>query len=248
MFWPVDFTTNAGQFLAGKKEFLNSISISFLRVVLGTSVGVTVVLLAAYPLSKAPGVLKGRGTHVLYLSFPMFFFRGLIPLFMTIRQLEMVDTLSALVLTMALNVWNVVLMINFFRSLPKELEESAVTDGASHPKILWSLYLPLAMPGIDTVVLFTVVAHWNSSWFDGLIAMNSPDNDPLQSYLYPMINQMKSITARRITAQDLELLKSLSDKTLLTAQVFLAMVPILFVYPPLQKYFISGMALGALKE
>jgi len=245
--WPVDFTTNAYVFLAGKREFLVALGVSCLRVLLGTVVSVAVVVLAAYPLSKGAGVLRGRGAYVTFFSFPLFFAGGMIPLFMTIRMLGMLDSIWALVLPVALNVWNVILMLNFFRSLPKELEESAMMDGASQGRILWSVYLPLSMPGVATVVLFTVVSHWNS-WFDGLIYMNSPDNYPLQSYLYTMINAIKSITARRITAQDLTLLQSLSDKTLLTAQVFLAMVPILVVYPVLQRYFLSGMTIGAVKE
>jgi len=103
------------------------------------------------------------------------------------------------------------------------------------------------LPGIATLLLFTVVFHWNS-WFDGIIYMNSPKNYPLQSYIYVMINSLKMMMTKKVSKAELELLRSLSDKTLRTAQIFLAMVPIMLVYPVLQKYFIKGITLGSVKE
>jgi len=134
--------------------------------------------------------------------------------------------------------------LNFFRSLPKELEESAFMDGAGQWKILWRIFLPLSLPAIATIGLFTIVGHWNA-WFDGLILMNSPDKYPLQSYLQTVvINHDLAL----INSTDITMLAEVSDRTLKAAQTLLGALPILMVYPFLQKYFVKGMVLGSVKE
>lgn len=247
LFWPKGFTTKAYSFLAGKSDFVRALWISVIRVVLGTAISMFVVILTAYPLSKDVLQFKWRTKYVWFFAFTMFFSGGLIPMFIVIRRLGMIDTIWALVIPSALNIWNVVMLINFFRNVPKELEESAFLDGASHWIVLFKIYLPISIPAIATLLLFTIVGHWNS-WFDGIIYMNSPSNYPLQSYIYVLINSIKAMTRKKITKEDLALLKSLSDKTLRTAQIFLAMLPVMLVYPFLQKYFIKGIVMGSVKE
>jgi putative aldouronate transport system permease protein len=244
---PKGFTLKAYSFLVGKSDFIRAFLMSIQRELLGTTISMLVVILTAYPLSKENTHFRWRTRYTWFFAFTMFFNGGLIPLFITIRNLGMIDKIWSLVIPSALNIWNVVLMLNFFRCVPKELEESALLDGASHWRVLFTIFIPVSLPAVATLLLFTVVYHWNA-WFDGLIYMNSPKNYPLQSYIYVLISSIKAMMSKRVSKADLAMLRSLSDKTLRTAQIFLAMLPVMIVYPFLQKYFIKGIVLGSVKE
>jgi len=135
-------------------------------------------------------------------------------------------------------------MLNFFRALPKELEESAFMDGAGHWTTLWKIYFPLSLPSIATVTLFTMVFHWNS-WFDGMIFMNQVSNYPLSTYLQNVITSGSIISTSLTNLNDL---KDISDRTAKAAQIFIGTFPILLVYPFLQRFFIKGIVLGSVKE
>ncbi len=162
---------------------------------------------------------------------------------MVIRQLELLDSIWALVLPAGVPVFNVVLMLNFFRQLPKELEEAAFMDGAGHWTTLWKIYLPAALPALATVSLFAVVWHWNS-WFDGLILMNRPEHYPLQSYLQTVIMQRDMTFIQHLSRAELAIV---SDRTIKSAQILIATLPIVFVYPFLQRFFVKGIVLGSVK-
>lgn len=151
------------------------------------------------------------------------------------------DSIWALVLPGALPVYNVILMLNFFRGIPPSLEESAFIDGANHLQTLFKIFVPISKPSIATLTLFAIVGHWNS-WFDGLIFMNSPHRYPLSSYLQTII-----IPVNVTNIKDLSDLTEISDKTIKSAQIFIGALPILLVYPFLQKYFTKGIVLGAVK-
>lgn len=243
-FWPVEFTTSSYEFVLQKKEFLTSLSVSVKRVVLGSIVSMALVIVTAYPLSKEVRSFRWRTGYVWYFVITMLISSGLIPWYITIKNVGLIGSIWALVLPGAVNVFNVVLLLNFFRGLPKELEEAAFIDGAGHWRTLWNVYVPLSTPSIATITLFTVVWHWNS-WFDGLILMNSPEHYPLQSYLRTVIIDVDSLLR---ATQDLNSLAEVSDRTSKAAQIFLGTLPILLVYPFLQKYFVKGMTLGSLKE
>ncbi|MCY9591475.1 carbohydrate ABC transporter permease [Paenibacillus chitinolyticus] len=244
LLWPVDFTTAAYDNVFGKPEYLRAFWISVQRVVLGTAISMFLTILTAYPLSKDPRVFRLRTFYVWVFVFTILFSGGLIPWYMTIKTLGLIDTVWALVLPGALPVFNVILLLNFYRSLPKELEESARIDGAGHFATLWKIYAPLSLPALATTGLFTVVGHWNS-WFDGMILMNHPDKYPLQTFLQTIIINMDF---RFIKAQDAELLVKLSDRTSKAAQIFVAAFPVLLVYPFLQRFFIKGIVMGSVKE
>ncbi|GBG07863.1 putative ABC transporter permease [Paenibacillus agaridevorans] len=174
----------------------------------------------------------------------MLFGGGLIPHYITVKSTGLIDSIWALVLPTAVPVFNVILLLNFFRSLPKEVEESGLIDGASHFRIMWSIYVPLAMPAIATITLFSLVGHWNS-WFDGIIFMNDPHNYPLQSYLQTILIKRD---VSFITPEEVKTLIHVSERTSKAAQVFVATLPILLIYPFLQRYFVSGIVLGSVKE
>ena len=242
-FWPIDFTLENYEQVMGSPTFLRSFAISVARVVSGTTLNMVLVILTAYPLSKSPRVFKGRTIFIWFFVFAMLFDGGLIPSFLVVLSLGLLNSLGALVLPNAVPIFSVILMMNFFRNVPVELEESALIDGASHWKVLWYIYIPLSLPAIATLTLFAAVNHWNA-WFDGLIYMTDSANYPMQTFLRSVIVSL-DLTQVGINPQDLQ---RLSDRAIRGAQIIVATVPILLVYPFLQRYFISGIKLGAVKE
>ncbi|MEI0737441.1 carbohydrate ABC transporter permease [Paenibacillus sp. JTLBN-2024] len=244
--WPVGFNFDAYRYLGEKVEFFRSLGVSVERVVLGTAVNMFLCFVTAYPLSKSVDQFKFRTVYVWFFAITMFFGGGLIPTYIIVKNTGLIDSIWALILPGALNVWNMVLMLNFFRTIPRELDEAATIDGAGHWRILWRIYLPVSLPSIATIGLFTIVGHWNS-WFDGILYLNSPEKYPLQTYLSTLImsinSQMTSVSIEQIKAME-----NLSEKTLQTAQIFMGALPIAVVYPFLQKYFVKGMTVGSVKE
>ncbi len=241
---PVQPTLASYEYALHKQEFIRSLLVSVERVGLGVLINLVLTVCIAYPLSRDRKAFRMRGAYAWFFIVTMMFNGGLIPTYMIIRKLGMLDSIWALVLPNAVPVFNVILLMNFFRGLPKEIEEAAFIDGAGHWTQILKIYLPLSMPAIATVTLFMIVGHWNG-WFDGLIYMNSPKNYPLQSYLRTIIveQEMTMLTSSEL----LQSMNEISDRTLKAAQVFLAVLPILAVYPILQRYFMKGLVIGSVK-
>ncbi|MCU6712573.1 carbohydrate ABC transporter permease [Paenibacillus sp. J5C_2022] len=241
--WPVDFTLSAYEYALTKEAFSTSLFVSVKRVILGTSLQMIMIVLLAYPLSKEDNKFKFRTLYVWIVFITVLISGGLIPYYMTIRYTGLLDSIWALVIPISVPVFSVVLLLNFFRGLPKELEESAFMDGAGHFTTLWSIFVPLSKPALATLLLFSMVGHWNS-WFDGLIFMNSADKYPLQSYLQTIVVNTES---EILTEAQAEMMKELSNRTFKAAQIFIGALPILLVYPFLQKHFMKGIVLGSVK-
>lgn len=241
--WPVDFTIQSYRFVTDTPAFGRAFAISVQRVLLATPINMLLTILVAYPLSRPKKQFLSRNFFVWFFLVTVLFSGGLIPWYMTIRLTGLIDKIWALILPSALPVFNVILLVNFFRNVPGELEEAAYMDGAGHWIMLWKIYLPLSVPVLATVALFVIVGHWNS-WFDGLILMNSPARYPLQSYLQTIIINPDP---KMLTERDLEILKVINNRTAKAAQIFVAMLPILVVYPFLQRYFTTGITLGSVK-
>ncbi|OXS57430.1 ABC transporter permease [Cohnella sp. CIP 111063] len=242
--WPVEFTTKSYEFVLTESAFMNAMGVTLLRVLLGVTINMTITILVAYPLSKDAKALAGRTIYVWIFVFTMLFSGGIIPMYMTMRFLGLLDTIWVLVLHTAVPVFNIVILLNFFRNLPKELEEAALIDGAGHWRIMWGIFVPLSAASIATVTLFSIVMHWNA-WFDGILFMNSPDHYPLQSYLYTVVVGIQSIIN---SSTDMEVLAMVSDRTARAAQLFVGSIPVLLVYPFLQRHFTKGIVLGSVKE
>lgn len=244
-FVPIGFTFEAYKYLVQRIEFFRAFGISVLRVVTGTVLSLTVMLLAAYPL--ALGNLRGRGIYVGLFTLSMFFSGGLVPTYLVITGLGLYNSIFALILPTAANAWNLVLLINFFRQVPSDLVEYAHLEGAGHLRVLVQIVMPVSLPAIATVILFTAVAHWNA-WFDGIIYMQS-ERYPLQTYIYNIINQLNMLTSGGgpMTPEQQQALANLPDKTVRAAQIFIAMLPILILYPFAQKFFIKGLVMGSVK-
>lgn len=244
-FWPVDFTLRAYAFVAKKQEFTASILRSTHRVALGTVISMLLTVLSAYPLSKETKQFRLRTVYVWIFVFTMLFSGGLVPTYVVVNELGLMDTIWALVLPPAVSVFNIVLMLNFMRALPKELTEAGFIDGATHWQTLWRIILPLSLPSLATVTLFTIVWHWNE-WFTGLLYMNDPINYPLASYLQTIVVKMDLSQIK--SAEEAAILANLNDRSVRAAQIFLGALPIFCVYPFLQQYFMSGIVMGSVKE
>lgn len=246
-FWPVGFTFDAYRLLITKVQFFRSFGISVARVILGTFISVAVVTLGAYPLSRAGRTLRGRSFYTVFFMITMFFSGGFIPTYILISKLKLMNNILALVLPTAMNAWNMVLLINFFRRVPQEMIESAKIEGAGHYTILFKFMLPVSLPALATVMLFTAVGHWNN-WFDGLMYMDSKYM-PLQSYIYHMINEQSGTGNNVVTnPEEAAMMSNITIKTLQSAQIFIAILPVLPLYLFAQKYFIKGLMLGSVKE
>ncbi|GAA3407075.1 carbohydrate ABC transporter permease [Paenibacillus hodogayensis] len=241
--WPVDFNTKSYEYVLRQDAFLRSLLVSVKRVVLGTAVNMVLIVLTAYPLSKEVQAFRMRTIYVWLFFLTILFGGGLVPTYMVVQQTGIMNTIWALILPGAVPVFSVVLLLNFFRGLPKELEEASLIDGAGQFTIMWRVFVPLSTPALATLSLFSIVGHWNA-WFDGLIYMHTPDRYPLQSYLQTVIIQQD---LQQLSMTDDNLLKLISDRTFSAAQIFLGALPILLVYPFLQKYFMKGIVLGSVK-
>lgn len=241
--WPVDFSLSSYQYVAKRAAFWQSMLISVERVILGGAINLLLTILVAYPLSKEKNEFRFRSFYAWVFFITMLFGGGLIPWYMVIRQMGLLDKIWALILPGAVPVFSVILLLNFFRQVPKELCEAAFIDGAGHWTTLWKVYVPVSTPALATIMLFALVGHWNS-WFDGLLLMNNPKNYPLQSYIQTIVVQRNYGSMSR---EEVQQLATISDRTLRSAQIFMGSLPIIAVYPFLQKYFVKGIVLGSVK-
>lgn len=242
--YPLGFNMTTYTTIFKDHAILTAIGVSFKRVVLALIVDMVLVVLAAYPLSRSSKVFPFRGVYMWIVVGTMLFGPSMIPMFFTVKDLHLLGTIWALVLPGAVGQFYVILMINYFRSIPMELEESASIDGASPWRRLLQIYLPLSKPIVATIALFVVVNNWNA-YYDGLIYSINTDDYPLQTYIQQLVVNLD------MSIRDVEQVKSLlsvSNRSLTAAKLVITMVPILLIYPFMQKYFISGIMIGSVKE
>lgn len=244
--WPVGFNLDSYGYALSKPEFLRAFLVSVLRVVIGLAISLFVTIMAAYPISKDVRDFKARGFYSWYFFITMLFSGGLIPFYMVVRTFKLTNNLLGIILPWAAMAYTLILMVGFFRSLPKELCEAAIVDGAGHMRTLWNIIVPISMPGIATVALVTGVFYWNE-WFFGLILMNDNTKYPLQSYMQTVVVAKSYLNLSGASLEQLKALAKISDRTLKSAQIILAMLPILIFYPFIQKHFIKGLVLGSVK-
>ncbi|WP_338551329.1 carbohydrate ABC transporter permease [Paenibacillus sp. KS-LC4] len=243
--WPVEFSLKSYEYVFHNPNFVTSFLVSVKRVGLGVGLNMVMTVLVAYPLSKEAHDFPSRTLYAWFFVFTMLFAGGLIPTFLIVKAAGLMDTVWALILPGAVPVFNVLLILNFMRSLPKALEESSFIDGAGHFRTLWSIYLPLSLPGLVTVALFSLVGHWNA-WFDGMIYMNRTEHYPLSTYLQSLL-QFDNVNQANLSLEDARLLDNISNRTARSAQIFVAALPIMLIYPFLQRFFVKGIVLGSVK-
>lgn len=240
---PVGFTLSSYKKLLEDNQFWRSAWITVLRVVLGTGLNMLMMILLAYPLSRSKNRFASRDIYMKLIIFAMLFNGGLIPGYIIVSKLHLLNTIWALVLPGAVPVFNVILLMNFMKELPEALEEAAVIDGASEWTILTRVVLPISKPGLATMALFCIVNHWND-YFQGLIYMRTPSKYPLQTYIQQLTIDVSQIT----DTQQLIYFMTISTRTLNAAKIVVATVPLLVIYPFLQRYFVTGIVIGAVKE
>ena len=242
-FWPKQFTTFTYQYILENHKFWTGLYTSALRTVIGTTFNLLLTALIAYPLSKDVSRFRYRTFFSWFVFVPMILNGGLIPTYMLVKEVGLIDSIWALILPMAVPVFYVLVMLNFFRGLPIELEEAAIVDGAGHWRILFTIFVPLSLPAFATIAVYAILQHWNS-WFDGLIYMNDPKNYPLMTYLQTAVLR---IDWESLTADEAARLAKLGDRAYRSAQMFLGCLPVLMIYPFFQKYFVKGLVLGSVK-
>lgn len=240
---PVNFNLNAYKLLLDDTQFWRSFVISLERVAIGTGLNLLLSVLMAYPLSKNKHSFHARNMYMNMMIFAMLFSGGMIPIFMVVKSLGLIDSVWSLILPGAVPIFNVILLMNFFKSIPDALEEAAVMDGATKLRILFGIFIPISLPALATIGLFSMVGHWND-YFSGLLYMNSSSNYPLQTYIQQLTVDVTKIT----DPSQLKSLASVSNKTLNAAKIVVSIIPVLLVYPFLQRYFVSGLVIGSVKE
>ncbi len=243
--WPKGFTTMSYEFAMTSGKFLRAFQVSVLRCVLGISINLFMLVTTAYPLSKTKARFAARNVYMTFYVITMLFGGGLIPYYILVSQLGLLNSIWSLVLPLSVPVYSMVILMNFMRNLPGEIEEAAIIDGAGHFRVLFSIYLPILKPALATVGLFAFVYHWND-WFTGALFMHDPKLYPLQTYLQTLLVNFKDIL-RQSGSDYYTLLLRMNEQTGRAAQLFLGLVPILIVYPFLQKYFTKGLVVGSVK-
>jgi putative aldouronate transport system permease protein len=245
-FWPVNFTVAAYEELLKDRQFFVSFAVSVVRVLSGTAIHLLLSVPMAYALSRSKQMFRARNVYMWLLVFTMMFNGGLVATYLWIKQMGMVDTMWALTLPWAVQSFNVIVLMNFMKGLPKELEESALIDGSNPLNTLIKIIVPLSMPSIATITLLCVVGHWND-YFTGRIYINSPAKLPLQTYIYSLTAETSASTLVGLTPEEIIQKMKMSSLNFNCAKVVIATIPVLLIYPWLQKYFVKGLVMGAVK-
>lgn len=244
---PKGFTLAAYQFVLKNEKFWIAAWVALKRVLIGVPINVILSLLIAYPLSKDEKQFPARKYYSWFFIVTMVFSGGLVPTYILVNNLKLMDTIWALILPTSVNVFNTLVLMNFMRGIPKPLEEASMLDGAGQFTIMVKVFLPLAKPAIATVTLFNLINHWNS-WYDGLLYNNYVEHYPLQTYLQSVINSVTDMNLLQTNVNDMLLRQAVTGRNLSAAQIFISVVPIIIIYPYLQKYFTTGLVMGSVKE
>ena len=240
-FLPVDLQIGTFQYVLEQDQFTGSFRNSVIITIAGTALALIMTVMIAYPLSKPK--LKGRKFFMLVFVFVMLFSGGMVPNYLLYKTFGLVNTLWALIVPGMLSVFNILLVKTFFEELPESVEESARIDGANNFTILFRIVLPMALPVLAAVGLFFAVAYWNN-YFSAVLYITKPDLKPLQMYLYELISQSSPEMGMEI---DADRMMNVDPESIRAATIMLSTLPILCLYPFLQKYFVKGITIGSVK-
>ncbi len=245
LFWPVKFQVDTVRYVLTQPEFRNAFSITVFVTLVGTAIAMFLTTSAAYPLSKP--ALRGRKVFLYIFVFVMLFNAGMVPNYILYRSLKLTNTIWALVFSGTFSVFNLFIMKNYFESLPESIEESARIDGASNLVTLYRIVIPMSLPVIATITLFYSVGFWNN-YFAGVLYITTPKLKPLQQYLYDLITMALNTTdSTGNISGDINSIMNLSGENVRSATIVVSTLPILLVYPFLQKYFVKGVTIGSVK-
>lgn len=238
---PIDLTVEAYKFILSDPMFWTSYRNTFIYTIGGTVMSLIIIIPGAYALSRPQ--LKGRRFWNLFIAFTMWFNAGLIPFFLNMRDLGLLDSMIGIIVAFALNAFNIILLRNFFEAIPQSFEEAARMDGANDFQVLWKVYVPLSKPAIATITLFCIVARWNG-FFWAMVLLQSEEKIPLQVFLRHTISNLADTEEFAINVLD----AAYSAETVTAAIIVCSIIPVLIVYPFIQKYFEKGILLGGVKE
>ncbi|ANY73985.1 ABC transporter permease [Paenibacillus ihbetae] len=247
-FWPRQFTLENYQVILQDDRLINGFMISIARTVVGTATSILMTSIVAYGMTRS--YLYGRSFYMTFFIFTLYFSGGLIPTYLLIRSLGLMDTFLVFIIPSMVSVWNMIIFRTFFKGLPVGLEESAHMDGCSNWGTFFRIVLPLSGPVIATLALLTAVGHWND-WFLPSIYITNEDLLPIQTILRETLNaNIKTAQSSAIDSSALALIessKNTSSKSLTMAMMIVVTAPIILVYPFVQKYFVKGVLVGSLK-
>jgi putative aldouronate transport system permease protein len=247
-FWPRKFTLENMKFVLQDTRILHAFGITVARTVAGTFLSIVVTSVMAFGLSRAE--LKYRNKYMTLALISMYFSGGMIPTYILIRDLGLRDTFWVYIIPGALSVWNMIIFRSFFSSIPKELVEAAMIDGANWYDIFLRIIVPVSLPVFATLALFTAVGQWNS-WFDATLYVSNPNLMPIQNILNTILNSstMREMMSK-LPGSAANAMKSsqVTSRSISLATMLVATVPVLAIYPFVQRYFVSGVMLGSLKE
>lgn len=244
---PMGFTLTAYEKILSDGQFWKSFIISVIRVILALALNLFVTVPMAYAMTRTKKEFRSRNIYMNLLIFAMLFNGGMIPTYVLVRNLGLLNTIWSLVLPGALPIFNVILLMNFFLGIPKSLEEAAFMDGANPFQVLLKIMIPCAKPCLATVSLFSIVGSWND-FFSGLIYMQKVENYPIMTYIQSLNVDIQELLKSGATSTALENVTELSNRNLNAAKIVVAVIPLLLIYPILQKYLITGMVMGSVKE
>jgi putative aldouronate transport system permease protein len=237
--WPKTVTFEAYAYLLSMKELWNAYTVTLFITVAGTALNMALTVTAAYALSKKE--LKGRRVILFFIVFTMLFSGGIIPTYIIVKNIGLMNSLWALMIPSAINTYNLIVMRSFFASIPEGLEDSAKIDGCNDLGVLFRIVIPLSMPGISTIALFYAVAHWNE-FFNAIFYITDKNLWPLQLFLRGMLFENESSYSGGGDSP------YLLGPAIKMATVMASTIPVMLVYPFFQKYFVKGALLGAVKE
>ncbi|OMF34638.1 ABC transporter permease [Paenibacillus sp. FSL H8-0548] len=239
VFWPKGFNFLSYEYVLQNKQFYHSLTNSIFLAVVGTLISMIITVLAAYPLSRKHLPLSRM--FMLLIIITMFFSGGIIPTYLIVKETGLLNSIWSLILPVALSPFNLILIRNFFQAVPDSLEESARIDGASNIRVLMSIYLPLSVPSIATISMFYAVGYWNS-FFQAMMYITERRWMPMQMYLLQLVTD-----ERTADLNISDVFREITPETIRAAAILCAVIPILCVYPFIQKYFVQGIMLGAEK-
>lgn len=248
-FWPRDWTLENYRIVFQDKRMVGAFMVSIARTIVGTVLSILCTSIFAYGISKKE--LMGRNIYMVLCIITLYFSGGLIPTFILIRELHLMNTFWVFIIPSLISVWNMIIFRTFFQGLPAGLEESAKIDGSGNWGIFFRIVIPLSGPVIATLSLFTAVFHWND-WFGPSIYITNENLLPIQTMLKQILNS--NIVSDQLSQLDsaaqgqMSRMRSVTSKSLSMATMMVATLPIIMVYPFVQKYFVKGVLIGSLKE
>ena len=240
-FWPKSFQLETVRYVLKETNFLTALKNSVIITSLGTAASLLTTITTAYPLSKPK--FRGRKLFLFHYVFSMVFYGGMVPAYMVISTLKIMDTYWACILPFVIVQFNMFVVKNYFEALPEEIEEAAYIDGAGDFRTLWTIVCPMSLPVIATVGLLYAVTYWND-YFHAMLYTRSVSMKTMQVFLYDMVSSGSEIAYNLAGGQEII---NLTSQNLVAATVFLSIIPIVLVYPIAQKFLVKGITIGSVK-